>query len=199
VTAGSVEALVTSVLDVVLEDPRESPAGISSNRHAWCCRSRRSRTYNFELIHRVEATVAAQDGESADILRIVVWTVAVLGLGLRVAGMGWLIIVYWYLWLIVTGVHLAANLRAIKAAGENVARVRPFVIASQVLFIAAMLLQIEVGDGPVWMVGAAIVGLDLDYARWGDYDDLAPWNVLVFVPCVISWGLALRAGAKANT
>ena len=98
-------------------------------------------------------------------LRSFVWFGAFLGLAFRVAGMGWYILIYWYLWLILTAVHIAANLFALSRSGDRAAQIRPYVIASQILFIAAMLLQIDVGDGPVWMVGAALVGIDLDYGR----------------------------------
>lgn len=141
-----------------------------------------------------------QENSSGQGLRGFVWFGALLGLAFRVAGMGWYIIIYWYLWLILTAVHVAANLFALRRAGDRAAQIRPYVIASQILFIAAMLLQIDVGDGPVWMVGAALVGIDLDYGRWGDsYDDVVRWNWLVFLPCVVSWAVALRMATNART
>lgn len=140
----------------------------------------------------------AYDRRPANMLRGLVWFSVLLGLGLRATAFGWLLLGYWYVYLIIAGVHVAANLRAIGTAGENVAQVRPYVIASQILFVAGILLQFDVGDGPAFMVGAELVGFDAGFGRWAEIYDIAPGNVLVFLPCMLSWFLALRAGSRAK-
>jgi len=148
-----------------------------------------------EPISFMDNCAMEENRKSASGLRWLVWFGALLGLGLRIGGTGWLIIIYWYLWPALTALHLVVNIRAIAAAGNNVAHIRPYVIASQLLFIVAMLLQIDVGDGPVWMVGPALVGYDLDYDRWGEHIGLLQWNVLVFLPCLLAWvAVAIAAG-----
>ncbi len=138
------------------------------------------------------------DHGPANLLRGLVWLTTLIGLGLRATGAGLLLIGYWYVYLILAGLHLAANLRAIRTAGANVAQVRPYVIASQILFVAGMLLQFDVGDGPVFMVGAELLGFNAGFGQWTEMYDISPVNVLVFLPCVLSWLLALRAGTRTN-
>ncbi len=139
-----------------------------------------------------------QAGTHLQTLRVLAWMGSLLGLAIRAGGMGWFFIIYLWAWLLVPTIHLMVNLEAIRSAGENPDRLRVHVIASQVLFIVAMLLQIDVGDGPVWMVGPALVGLDLDYARWsGSSDYIGQWNWLVFLPCIAVWGVLLFNAAKS--
>lgn len=120
-----------------------------------------------------------------------------LKLVLRFVGLGWIGIFHWYAFFGAAALHVAANLYATRpGTAQRPAGLRA-VAVSQVLFVLAMLLQFDMFDGPVWMVGPAVLGIDVDYARWAEWSRRIPlWNRLAFVPVALSWLWLVMSGRK---
>ena len=115
----------------------------------------------------------------------------------RIVGAGWLLVVPGLLlYPIVVGFHLRLHWRALrgKSVVSDKALVR--VLASHVLLATAFLLQYDFGD----VSGGSLVLESLFGSRggrlslWLDQNTVfaLPWNVLLFVPALISWTLLRR-------
>ena len=129
--------------------------------------------------------------------------IAIMGtLGLlvaRVLGMGFVVLIYWPLYLGLAAIHLAVNLFAIRRFDRETRRIPRRVILSQILFLVGMLAQIEIGDGPVWFVGPAIFNVYFDLEHLSSRSsDIGLWNWVAFAPCVLSWVLLLVGAVKAR-
>ena len=92
---------------------------------------------------------------------------------------------------------ITAHTRMLANAGSTSASTR-FALLSSAMFVLAFLLQVDEGDGPRWIIGAALL------AGGGDHGRLPGWwpgwiNLLAFAPLIVTWGLMLRQTASRTT
>jgi len=123
-------------------------------------------------------------------LRLVAVVVVALGLYCEKQSDGWGSIVgIFVLWPIAGVMHLAAHSIRLPRSGRIQGSRLALITVSHLLFIAAFLLQYDVGDGPGWLVITQFLGRG-GVPNW--WPNPFIMNIAVFLPVLATWVLLIR-------
>lgn len=104
---------------------------------------------------------------------------------------GWGIL-WWLPCCVIAGLfHLVVHIRMILNMTEVSAGMARLALLSSAAFLVAFLLQVDVGDGPGWIIATALLPDGLERAK------LPAWwpgwvNFLAFLPLIGTWALLVR-------
>lgn len=103
---------------------------------------------------------------------------------------GWASLAWVPLCLVAGALHSVINVRLARRVWSR--RVIALSLTSSALFLLAFFLQVDVGDGPSWIVGSAWFeragGVRIWLPRWWQ----GWWNFAAFIPLVVAWVVMVR-------
>lgn len=131
-------------------------------------------------------------------LRAILLTVISLSIIVRFATGGWLFLIgllFLPNYLVIGSLHYFFHSRALRSTQRISISLLILIAVSHTLFVAAFLLQFDIGDGPGWFTITKVLGLQGGYEGtfWEEYGILT--NTLAFIPVAISWVVVNRRRA----
>lgn len=108
---------------------------------------------------------------------------------------GWLMLVGWLIYPLLGLAHCWFHSRALPKTGQPAGADTAKLLGSHALFLLAILLQVDGGDGPSWLTLRALLGEGRGHPGSqppGWWPNFMVMNLLVFVPVFVSWAWLKR-------
>jgi len=134
--------------------------------------------------------------ERTNSILVIVVAIAAIGVtatAVRLSG-GWGFLLWIPICLVGGAIHLVLQARMLRTSAGSSGRARLGVLSSA-MFVLGFLLQVDEGDGPRWIIGAALFAGEASAAPlpvwWSGW-----FNLAAFVPLFATWGLLVRETSR---